>query len=712
MNFPGLCPRATRVAAALVLLSLCLLPPSSSFSRLLPPSPAFFQDTFPGPGLNPAAFDTRFADFALRNGNLILRYSSAQVASPSGIECTPPAGDSDAAERTINLSFLGGGSELSNSLFICYAVGPGWGLSLPTLPSMPSSNDRTGYIIRPIRHGDGTNEVKFYRNDFGWVKEIKNDWTLPANPVTTIRRAVIRHRRNGEHHIALTFDTGLPFEKIYDFADSSYPPDTIHRGIQLIAKGHTYSSIDLDIRTDTWTVSESPSPFLPPSPVFSSLLQSSPAFSRLLQSSPAPLPSPSSPALTDDALDSMGLADMDQHNYYEASVHLSKALDMRKKKYGPEDLKVAESLDHLGKLYTNKNFAEAERYYVESLRIRTKKFARAGPGLLPSLDGLIDVYCVEEKYAEAEPLFKLELTIMENTSGTDSRELAARATKLAMIYAGKLNRPGDAEPLFKQALDLREKNLPPDSLDLEAAVFNLAADYHVEGRFAEAETLYLRALAIKELALGKDHPDVAGSLSKLARLYVTLNRFAEAEPLFKRVMDIRQKSLGQDHPFTWESMRDMAQLDMREGRDAEAEGLYKLILNIQEEHLGPDNHDAAVTMNDLASFYSSQRRFAEALPLYKNSLRIMEKEFGRNGPDADLIMSNIAMIHLAEKRYADAEPLYKELLSYRTKRLGKNHADVIDALDRLAIICAKLNRPKESKTYAERAKKIREKNVH
>jgi len=122
------------------------------------------------------------------SGVLVLVYRSDQPSAPAGLELSLPISPVDPVERDYDLRFLGGGSDLSNSLFVSYALGPGRGFSLPPLPSQPSLNDRSGYILRWIRHGDGTPELAIYRNDGGWVRHLLSERSLPANPIRTLRR--------------------------------------------------------------------------------------------------------------------------------------------------------------------------------------------------------------------------------------------------------------------------------------------------------------------------------------------------------------------------------------------------------------------------------------------------------------------------------------------------------------------------------------------
>jgi tetratricopeptide (TPR) repeat protein len=71
------------------------------------------------------------------------------------------------------------------------------------------------------------------------------------------------------------------------------------------------------------------------------------------------------------------------------------------------------------------------------------------------------VYCLQERYAEAEPLLTRALTIREKARGPDNGEVADTLHNLASAYRGQ-GRAAEAEPLLARALPIREMVLGPD----------------------------------------------------------------------------------------------------------------------------------------------------------------------------------------------------------------------------------------------------------
>src|SRR5262249_56883249 len=87
-----------------------------------------------------------------------------------------------------------------------------------------------------------------------------------------------------------------------------------------------------------------------------------------------------------------------------------------------------------------------------------------------------------EKYSEAIPLAEAMLANLEK--GTPSKDLAGALNNLAQLY-GDVGRDAEAEPMFKRALAIMEKVVGIDSVDISYELNNLAALYHRHHRYAE-----------------------------------------------------------------------------------------------------------------------------------------------------------------------------------------------------------------------------------
>jgi tetratricopeptide (TPR) repeat protein len=223
-------------------------------------------------------------------------------------------------------------------------------------------------------------------------------------------------------------------------------------------------------------------------------------------------------------------------------------------------------------LWQHARYAEAEAFYLHSLRIMEQVLGPDHPDVATPLVGLAVLYYEQGKYAEAEPLYQRALRIQERALGTNDPEVAYALTGLGSLYAeqGKYT---DAEPLYQRALHIWEQASGPDHPQVAHPLSGLAILYRERGKYAEAEPLYQRALRIWEHALGPDHPLVATVLNNLAILYQEQGKYAEAEPLYQRALCIREQTLGPDHPRTQNVVRNYAILLRKMGGEAEASEL-------------------------------------------------------------------------------------------------------------------------------------------
>ena len=145
--------------------------------------------------------------------------------------------------------------------------------------------------------------------------------------------------------------------------------------------------------------------------------------------------------------------------------------------------------------YQQGNYAEAEKQLSAALR-EAEKFGPQDPRLATSLNNLAGLYQTQGKYAEAEPLHRRSLAIVEKALGPEHPAVATSLNNLAGLYSD-------------------------------------------QGKYAEAEPLYKRSLAILEKALGPEHPNVAQSLENYAALLRKMGRNDEAAKMEARAKTIR-----------------------------------------------------------------------------------------------------------------------------------------------------------------------------
>jgi len=289
----------------------------------------------------------------------------------------------------------------------------------------------------------------------------------------------------------------------------------------------------------------------------------------------------------------------------------------------------------------------------------------------------------ESRYAEAEPLARRHLAILEKRLGPDHPDVATSLNNLAALLANQGDFAG-ARPLAERVVTIWEDVLGPDHPEVAFSLDNLASLHDADGDFAGARQLLERSLAIREAALGPDHVEVADSLSGLALLLSTQGDYAGARPLLERSLAIREEAHGPNHPEVATSLNNMAGLLDALGDYGGARSLLERSLNIWEENLGSDHPEVALGLNNLAAMLEAQGDYAGARPLYERSLAIWEEAFDFEHPDVAIGLNNLAGLLEAQGDYAGARPLYERSLAIWRAVYGPGHPDVGTSLNNLA----------------------------
>jgi len=138
----------------------------------------------------------------------------------------------------------------------------------------------------------------------------------------------------------------------------------------------------------------------------------------------------------------------DAVNSFQAAVKEAEA-------FGPQDPRLATSLNNLAELYRLEGmFVDAEPLYKRSLAIREKALGPAHTDVANSLNNLAGLYYQQGKYNEAEPLYKRSLAIWEKALGHEHPHVATSLENYAMLLR-KTNREVEAARMEAHAEAIR-----------------------------------------------------------------------------------------------------------------------------------------------------------------------------------------------------------------------------------------------------------------
>lgn len=222
-------------------------------------------------------------------------------------------------------------------------------------------------------------------------------------------------------------------------------------------------------------------------------------------------------------------------NFNGAKREFQAALFEAVRSSGPLSLQAASALHGLAACFhADKRYADAARYYGESLSIRKRLLGERHPAVLQVLHNLACLYRDQGNTRRSLALF---------------REVHAS-------YRGIWHYPG-TPTLFH----------------------NLALSLLSEGEFEEAAELLYDSFTRRRTQFGERHPDIGRTLAEFGRLEDSRERFNEAERRYIAGLERLREGLGQNHPDTIAAEQNYAVLLLHQGRRREGEAIFRKLLN-------------------------------------------------------------------------------------------------------------------------------------
>lgn len=197
-----------------------------------------------------------------------------------------------------------------------------------------------------------------------------------------------------------------------------------------------------------------------------------------------------------------------------------------------------------------------------------------------------------------------DLIEAEKTLPPDHPEIATLCLQLADLYES-YERYAEAEPLYKRALSIIEK-VDDQSSQLFALLEKLAWVYVKQMKFEQAETIYMRVLELRRQVLGDEHQDLATSYLNLGRMHAQKGNHVDALAYFEKALPITEKAYGSTHGEVAVLVEQMAQSCYELGDFDKAEPLFWQAFRIKKEYEDLRSFEMVALLTRLAELYNKQ----------------------------------------------------------------------------------------------------------
>ena len=301
-----------------------------------------------------------------------------------------------------------------------------------------------------------------------------------------------------------------------------------------------------------------------------------------------------------------------EKRYDEAVPLLKRALDIRVKSLGENNMLTAENLGNLA-LMDHKlgDDLEAEKLYQRALEIKEKKLGDRSPSVAITKSNLAGLYAEMKNCSEAKTLYMDALAIDERAYGGNHEEVANDALNLGVLLYN-CNHPQDALEYLQRSSKINQTIAVNGQAQVRTLHYMGLCQAMLKSP-AEAEKSYKQALAVQESIKGKGHPDTIVHILNIAKVADEQGRKDEAEKLYKDSLGTLEAARPADKYALTECQLELGHFYHRHNQNDEAEKNYKSALQNYE----------TLTRNQQRKLYELPRAYADLL---KESKRETESD--------------------------------------------------------------------------------------
>jgi CHAT domain-containing protein/tetratricopeptide (TPR) repeat protein len=251
---------------------------------------------------------------------------------------------------------------------------------------------------------------------------------------------------------------------------------------------------------------------------------------------------------------------------------------------------------------------------------------------------------------------------------------------------------GTAIDYFTQAADKASKSLGEAEYHYSLAIFNLAACYKEQGRYAEAEPLYLKSLPVLAPALGQSSLQYTRCFYSLASLYIDMGKYAEAEGMCAAAVNFYKTILGQTSSDYLGALGSMGIIYQGLAKYDKAEEVFLSLKNYYASLPSPPAKTLQVLENNLGELYRHKGEYETAETFLQHAVAMAAD----SSDEAESSLNNLALVQKAMGNYAGAEQCYKKAIHIYTLLNKTNHPDYTNPVNNLGELYRTMGRLQEA----------------
>lgn len=255
-------------------------------------------------------------------------------------------------------------------------------------------------------------------------------------------------------------------------------------------------------------------------------------------------------------------------------------------------------------------YEEAERTYLESIRLRESHYGADHPRVANSLANYGSLLIGLDRHAEAGPHVERALRINLDSRGRDSASVAYTTNLLAIVA----REAGDLELALshdEESVDIWHNVTGPGHSRYASALISLATTHEMLGNLEEARATASTALDVMVESHGSEHTYAADAHNALGRVHFAMEDYSAAEAQLRRAYDIWQTAgMAYRHVVKTEHLLGRALLAQESFSAAEPH--LAAVVDYRESEDPVDASALADSLNDRAAALDGLNRNSEA----------------------------------------------------------------------------------------------------